>query len=95
MADRATELAVELAPLLPAPELEISPRDALGQHYADQMLAAFRGLHAVTGELATHLESGGDPSVFLAKAHEFDALVKATGAAMLALGHLFTSDGTA
>lgn len=93
MIGRPAGLMADRSPPPPVPEF--SPREALGEHYAAQMLAAFRGLHAVTGELAAHLESGGDPTVFLAKAHEFDALVKATGGAMMALGHLASSEGTA
>ena len=95
MTGRPTGLMAELPPLPPAPDPVASPRDVLATHYGSEMLTAFRELHVVTGELTAHLERGGDPAAFMSKAVEFDGLVRATGAAMLALGHLFTSDGTA
>lgn len=89
---RAADLP-EALPLPAGPDL--SPRDALGERYATDLLAAFRAIHETSGHVVAHLEAVGDAMVLLAQVQQFDAQVKAVGGALMGLGCLATSDGTA
>ena len=74
---------------------EISPRDALGERYAADLLAAFRAIHETSGHVAAHLEANGDALVLLVQVREFDTQVKAVGGALMGLGCLASSDWVA
>lgn len=95
MTGRPAGLVADPPPPAPVPEPAISPRDALGERYAAELLAAFRAIHETSGHVVAHLEGGGDAQILLAQISEFDALVKAAGAALMGLGCVASSDGVA
>ena len=74
---RAADLP-EVLPMPAAPEL--SPRDALGERYAADLLAAFQAIRETSGHVVAHLEANGDALVLLAQVQQFDAQVPCSAA---------------
>ncbi|GJE53215.1 hypothetical protein GOFOIKOB_6291 [Methylobacterium tardum] len=88
--------AADLPEALPLPAVpELSPRDQLGERYAADLLAAFRAIYETSSHVVAHLEANGDALVLLAQVQQFDAQVKAVGAALMGLGCVAACDGCA